>query len=429
MSSEHALARTLLLTRDFVGAEHHDDRILCTLQSTTVCIVADANNLNAISGQSAVAALSSLVLQMGCALRLAFGEVELRGHQPPLRGAHLRSGIIELAGDLLPGNHAAPATTSCAGDLVFVIGDTRWAEGRALARAPAWRLIADAWAGGTCNVRDPGRSLSAQFPIGALAAAAVGAAEVYKYAIRSIARPQIADQLAFVQSARVRLGDASLTSATCDFGAIDCISAGAIAQAAAHALFRVPGVCGSIRVIEPDVLDLTNLNRYALARRSQLGLHKTAVISENAPPSISICEVRRRADASNMSEIGMFRDNIIVGTDDIPSRWFVQSHRPRWLAVGATSHFLAVSSEHDAHLACARCMHPRDDEVNVEVPTVSFTSYWAGLMVAARLLRHAAGVGCADDEQALWLPSLNLNGRSSQQRHRVARDPACNCAA
>lgn len=49
------------------------------------------------------------------------------------------------------------------------------------------------------------------------------------------------------------------------------ISGGAITNAALYALLRMPAVTAAMRIIEPDMLDVPNLNRYALARQSMTG--------------------------------------------------------------------------------------------------------------------------------------------------------------
>ena len=42
---------------------------------------------------------------------------------------------------------------------------------------------------------------------------------------------------------------------------MDLISGGAITNAALYALLRIPEITAAIRVIEPETLDLPNLNR------------------------------------------------------------------------------------------------------------------------------------------------------------------------
>jgi tRNA A37 threonylcarbamoyladenosine dehydratase len=46
-------------------------------------------------------------------------------------------------------------------------------------------------------------------------------------------------------------------------------------------------------VIEPDLLDLSNLNRYALALRSMVGCPKTDVLTSFATPAI-LCRSNTR---------------------------------------------------------------------------------------------------------------------------------------
>src|SRR4051812_37721441 len=102
-----ALDRTLLLCRDFVTGA--DDAILRRFETTTVCIVADAENLRTLSGQSAVAMLAQQALMLGCPLRLVMPAIPIIGHQPPLTGSTLRDAVVDLAADLLPGGMASVA--------------------------------------------------------------------------------------------------------------------------------------------------------------------------------------------------------------------------------------------------------------------------------------------------------------------------------
>src|SRR5439155_947563 len=95
--------------------------------------------------------------------------------------------------------------------------------------------------------------------------------------------------------------------------------------------------------------------------------------------------------------------------DDIPSRWIVQATNPEWLGVGGTSHFGVSCSSHMAGQPCAGCLHPRDDPGDGPIPTVSFVSFWAGLSLAARLVRHALGHPYEDSQQHLWLWPLRMD--------------------
>jgi len=422
MTARQGLDRTILIARDFVPAHRSDEAILGALQNVTVALVADERNLASIQGQAALTTAALLVLRLGCRLRLVFPEMELRGHQPPIGGRELRRGLLELAGGLIPGGDAEVAQRTRSRDLAFILGDTPW-QGRA---RHAWRLHGSRWTGAISLAAAGVGRWTGDFPIGALAAATIAAAEPFKLAMRSLlgARYRDFDELMPVRACTVALGPENLDPAAFDVGRIDCVSGGAIVQAFAHALFRVPGVTGDLRVIEPERLDMTNLNRYALTRLSDLGALKWQIISASAPPRINVTGAERRLDEASSSLLRSSR-TVVVGTDNVVSRWIAQSVHPEWLAVGATAKFLAVCSEHAPGLACARCMHPIDDDVEATIPTISFVSYWGGLMLAARVLQRAAGQACGAGDQSLTLGALHLDGRYAQWQHPVVFQPAC----
>ena len=63
--------------------------------------------------------------------------------------------------------------------------------------------------------------------------------------------------------------------------------------------------------------------------------------------------------------------------------------QPRWLGIGATSHFLALVTEHRRG-ACAGCAHPSHGEDIAVIPTISIVSFWAGFLLTLRLMAFAA---------------------------------------
>jgi hypothetical protein len=99
---------------------------------------------------------------------------------------------------------------------------------------------------------------------------------------------------------------------------------------------------------------------------------------------------------------------VLVGVDDIPSRWLVQRARPKWLGIGATTHWSAMASFHVPGMGgCAECLHPLDDPSKVPIPTVAFVSFWAGLLTAAYFLRHRIGeLGEAALDQQIYITPL-----------------------
>jgi len=59
--------------------------------------------------------------------------------------------------------------------------------------------------------------------------------------------------------------------------------------------------------------------------------------------------------------------------------------------VSGTSHFLAMSSSDQPDGPCAGCAHPRDEQGDGPIPTISFVSLWAGILQAIDLLSQASG--------------------------------------
>src|SRR2546427_44705 len=106
----------------------------------------------------------------------------------------------------------------------------------------------------------------------------------------------------------------------------------------------------------------------------------------------AINTVVARYEMSLHDELGPFAPAVLVGVDDIPSRWEVQAARPLWLGVGATTHYSAMASYHVPGLGCARCLHPKDEPGGGLIPTVSFVSHWAGLWLASLFALERIGM-------------------------------------
>jgi len=112
----------------------------------------------------------------------------------------------------------------------------------------------------------------------------------------------------------------------------------------------------------------------------------------------------------------------LVGADRIAPRWDVARRRPAIAIVGSTEHYLTLDSIHrDDRDGCPACLHPRDDEVDGDVPTVSFVSFAAGLEVAL-LLAQTPGTGSCYSLTRTWLrPDVELSRRTG----RVPHNPDC----
>lgn len=432
LSTERALSRTLLLLRDHVCPEVSDGTVAATLRDFRVALVADAANLASEAGQHALVTAALLMVRSGAAIELEIADVRCRGVQVPLVGDYLGPALLEVLEDLLPGVRAQAGGAARGVDLAVVLGDTHWA-GRA---HRVLRMRGDAWAGAISAGGGGSRWRHLGGPIGALSAAGLAATEAFKAAVAPL-RPFAIDPAAWdlhfapAQSAAVRLAPEGTPAPTGELSRFDCVSGGAIIQSALYALVRVPGARGAGRVIEPEEADLTNLNRYALLRRSRLLSAKAEDIAAWLAPHMAVTPVVARYDDALAATLGSFAPAVLVGVDDIPSRWRVQAARPTWLGIGATSHYSAMASAHVPSWGCAWCLHPRDEPGDGPIPTVSFVSHWAGLWLASYFLRWRSGLVLAHECQSVFMSPLRADASAALWFAPVAPRPGCphRCAA
>jgi hypothetical protein len=273
-----------------------------------------------------------------------------------------------------------------------------------------------------------GRPWEAELPFGAFACAAAAAGEGLRAALPHLAEfvgaELVADahRLETDRAIRLDLRSWFASRIVTEIGAVDAISGGAITSAALYALLRVPRLEGAIRVIEGEALDLSNVNRYMLSRASLDGDPKTQMLEAHSCPRLRITGVPVRYDADTAATVGPLAARVLVGVDHIPSRWLVQQHAPGWVAVGETQSLDALASAHRSGEPCAGCLHLREPDADELVPTISFVSFWSGLMLALELLTEAADANA--DQQALFGWPFGYEG-PHLMRLGVAAQPAC----
>jgi hypothetical protein len=388
------------------------------LRATTVRIVADRFVAATPGGQTAITTLFAQLAMSGLQVDIDVPNSELVVAQPPLRGGRLVDAILEYSDDLMPRGSSA---FSARPDLVIAVGDNvaRDAQVRV-----SWSEDAVSLTPGADRVAVPsGNSL----PFGAIAAGAAAAAEGVRAAMPAIAarldRPLPAES----RWTRPGIRNISLSLAPfldgldADMGAVDAVSGGAITSALLYCLLRVPNLKGSMRVLEDDSLDLSNLNRYALARRSQVGARKIDVLSGYSGDAFEITGVPRRLESATVTALRPFRRRMVVGVDDIPSRWRAQEVAPdRPLYVGATGHDYVLATIHVPGTSCAGCSHPKSDDTDDPIPTIGFVSLWAGLIQSANLLARVPGEALASE-----VYPLGLENPRGVRRYEPAIHGAC----
>ena len=84
-----------------------------------------------------------------------------------------------------------------------------------------------------------------------------------------------------------------------------------------------------------------------------------------------------------------------------------------------------MASAHERDLPCAQCLHPRDDLADAPIPTVAFISFWAGLLLGGRFLRHLAGESAQPRQQQFYLTALRPEAAWESPIDSLAACPSC----
>jgi hypothetical protein len=428
MTALEELNRTILLCRDYVQDGLTDQEIARSFHTTRVLCVSDLTNLSSHSGQTAIVTLVSLLNRMGIQVELSIPEVPILLPQPPLSGIFLREALIASSETLVVG------ATVCRKaefnpDLIFVLGDSSIDN-----HAPYSRLTGSDWfAALAVDGSGEVHRWTANLPIGSMVSAALAANEAFKFVIRRMPLRNQNDQVFFEpsRSCSWNFDSVPIPEEGVDLGNVDVISAGAISQATLYALMRFPNLQMSGRIFDDDLTGASNLNRNMLTIASNVGSSKAQVVAQLCGTKLKLEPLANRFEDKSLI-IGNLAERVLVGVDDIPSRWAVQRHAPGWVGASGTSHFSISSSAHRPGEPCCGCLHPVDDSAGADrIPTVSFVSFWAGLALAIRLFREAIGAPYPLDRQHLWLTPLRMDKPHAAMWLPVAprRDCPVHCSA
>ena len=408
MSAANALARTSLLIQRDVYPDAPEHEIVEALVGTRVRLVADESNLTSSAARTALVAAFVLIAELGCEIWLDVPSVETLD-QPPLPQGDLRAGLLELGRTLI-----TPATLDVEepAALAIAFGDTpmRRADHRTV------RVSGDEFSMRLDESRGGGLPWTGTLPFGALVSACAVAAEAFKEAMRKLGdqrvqHPHSERALPQPKSFELGLPPFAISEGGISLGRVDVISAGAITNAAIFALLRLAGVSGALRVFDEDRLARSNLNRYPLASVRQLSDLKVEALERLSTDRLEITGEAVRLDEVSAREFAPLSERVIIGVDHVPSRWVAQRHSPGWVGVGATSHFEVVVSGHPADGPCAGCLHPRDEDDAGDIPTASFVSALAGVLLAYRLAAQSVAPASINTSSATLAAPLNLAGK------------------
>lgn len=408
MSIEDQLSRTIaLLSVDFDISDRN--AILRALTNTRVAIVASESVTNSLAGQTAIATAAMLMARSGHQVFVDIPNALLIGNQPPLSGTWFQQAISDVGGKLIDGVPIVLGSPPVGVDVTFYLGvDQPWAISNSRRNIS---VGASDWAAGFCEMPLKRSWSATTWPMGALAAAVLMAAEAIKISVRMLLplSPRGSDIRVFFEE----LPKAGLTLAPpdtpliTDIGSIDIISAGAISNAFLYSVLRVPDIVGQARTFDRDSSDGGNLNRNAFLTTDWVGKPKVALFANHATPRFTIDPIPEHFPLDGSVSLA---ESVIVGVDDVPARWALASMAAAWMGVGATTHFNSMASYHYRHSACAACLHATDEEIDGPTPTIAFVSFLAGLLVAADLMIETGSRNVSTASRQRYMSALRPDG-------------------
>ena len=131
------------------------------------------------------------------------------------------------------------------------------------------------------------------------------------------------------------------------------------------ALYLAAAGVGTLGIVDPDVVDVSNLQRQVLHATSRIGVPKVesarAAIAE-INPHVEVIGYEERLDSSNADRIVPDFDVIVDGADNFPTRYLVNDAcvkhgKPN--VHGSVFRFEGqVSLFHRGHGPCYRCLYP-----------------------------------------------------------------------
>lgn len=278
---------------------------------------------------------------MGMQVTLAIPEISMIRRQPPFRGTLLRDSLLASSNKLISGATVQQETFEHEPNLIFVLGDSAIEE----RSSATWRLSGSEWHGAITQGGAPAPRWTAEWPIGAMTSAALAAGEAFKYIIRGLPLRN-KDDLVFFEPSREanwNFGSISTPAGLLDLGKVDIVSAGAISQAALYVLLRLPQLRIAGRIFDDDTTSPTNFNRNMLTLVGDADSEKVRLVVDRCSPEFDLTPKYQRfvADGPEAQQMAPY---VLVGVDDIPSRWQVQRCTSGILVVSGTSHFSISSS-------------------------------------------------------------------------------------
>lgn len=193
------------------------------------------------------------------------------------------------------------------------------------------------------------------------------------------------------------------------------------------AIYLAAAGVGTIRIIDQDTVDLSNLNRQVLHWQKDIGRRKVDSAAEKLGQlnhDVVIDPIAETIDASNIGRLAAGFDLIVDATDNLETRFLLnaaafQQNVP--FIHGAVRGFEGrVTTIVPGQTACLRCIY-RGPLPQEKTPVIGVTPAVVGCLQATEAIKYIVGVGQLLTNQLLVYDGLKMRFTTLM----IRRDPNC----
>ncbi len=349
------------------------------LETQRVVLAFDTQAVSTHEGQAALDLATELLVRLYPALVLTALDDGGRGFVARL---------AQLATAINP--RIAIQEAAAGGTVVLVVGATPLVR-----QAPTFYIGSDGWVARLSNSRPVGCGIS-QNPLGAAAAACLGAANVFRAVFAAQlphgnADSEIALSLVDLCSSTATLTNAPLPDVI-DLGETHLVGVGAIGHASVWCWERMPGLHGALELIDGERYDETNLQRYVGTTMASAGRWKVREMAAHLAQSVRGLSVAPRTQ--HWQEYmerhrNWLLQRVAVALDSAEDRIAVQGALPRRILNSWTQPENLGVSRHDfLDGACLACLYLPSEQRKSQDQLISETLGFGpdDLMLVRRLL-------------------------------------------
>lgn len=199
------------------------------------------------------------------------------------------------------------------------------------------------------------------------------------------------------------------------------------------AMYLAASGVGRLTLVDPDTVDLTNLQRQIVHTTETVGRSKIASATRQLRalnPEVEITGIEGKLEGEALLDQVRQVDVVVDGSDNFPTRFAVNQacvHARKPLVSAAVTRFegqVAVFRADQPGSACYRCLYDDTGEVGEDCVQFGVLAPVAGLigtLQATETVKLLMGIGETLAGRLLILDALHMEWRTL----KLARDPQC----